>query len=142
MSAEHSLNALDLLFKTDVDPSRVAGILIEPVQSDGGFNIAPFEFLRALRALCDPHEILLIVDEIQTGFARTGRMFAIEHAGVDPAGIDQAVVQRSAEREPIVPSCGGYSNVIRFLVAPAAPDAIVSEGMDKLESALIEAVAP
>ena len=72
------------LFKADVDPARVAAIIIEPVQGEGGFYIAPPEFLRALRALCDKHGILLIADEIQTGFARTGKMFAIEHSGVEP----------------------------------------------------------
>jgi 4-aminobutyrate aminotransferase/(S)-3-amino-2-methylpropionate transaminase len=84
VSGEHALAAIENLFKADVDPARVAAILIEPVQGEGGFYIAPPEFLRALRALCDRHGILLIADEIQTGFARTGRMFAIEHAGVEP----------------------------------------------------------
>ena len=62
----------------------MAAIIIEPVQGEGGFYAAPPEFLRELRALCDQHGILLIADEIQTGFARTGRMFAIEHSGVEP----------------------------------------------------------
>ena len=72
VSAEDSFAAIDNLFKADVDPARVAAIIIEPVQGEGGFYIAPPEFLRALRALCDKHGILLIADEIQTGFARTG----------------------------------------------------------------------
>ncbi|MFM8518175.1 MAG: 4-aminobutyrate--2-oxoglutarate transaminase [Nevskiaceae bacterium] len=84
VSAAHSLAALEQLFKADVDPARVAAIIVEPVQGEGGFYIAPPEFLRALRALCDQHGIVLIIDEIQTGFARTGRMFAIEHSGVEP----------------------------------------------------------
>jgi 4-aminobutyrate aminotransferase/(S)-3-amino-2-methylpropionate transaminase len=84
VSAEHSLAAIENLFKADVDPARVAAIIIEPVQGEGGFYIAPPEFLRSLRALCDKHGILLIADEIQTGFARTGRTFAIEHSGVEP----------------------------------------------------------
>ena len=79
-----SLAALEQLFKADVDPERVAAIIVEPVQGEGGFYVAPAEFLRALRTLCDKHGIVLIVDEIQTGFARTGRMFAIEHSGVEP----------------------------------------------------------
>ncbi|MFM7625047.1 MAG: aminotransferase class III-fold pyridoxal phosphate-dependent enzyme, partial [Gammaproteobacteria bacterium] len=79
-----SLAALDQLFKADVDPQRVAAIIIEPVQGEGGFYPAPPAFLRALRELCDRHGIVLIADEIQSGFARTGRMFAIEHAGVVP----------------------------------------------------------
>jgi 4-aminobutyrate aminotransferase/(S)-3-amino-2-methylpropionate transaminase len=63
---------------------ETAGIIIEPVQGEGGFYAAPPELLRKLRALCDSHGILLIADEIQSGFGRTGRMFAIEHAGVEP----------------------------------------------------------
>jgi 4-aminobutyrate aminotransferase/(S)-3-amino-2-methylpropionate transaminase len=84
VTPEHSLAAIENLFKADVDPARVAAIIIEPVQGEGGFYIAPPEFLRALRALCDKHGILLIADEIQTGFARTGRTFAIEHSGIEP----------------------------------------------------------
>ena len=83
-TAAQSLEALEMLFKTDVEPSRVAAIIIEPVQGEGGFYAAPFEFLRALRAICDKHGILLIDDEIQAGFARTGKLFAIEHSGVKP----------------------------------------------------------
>jgi 4-aminobutyrate aminotransferase/(S)-3-amino-2-methylpropionate transaminase len=83
VTPEHSFAAIENLFKADVDPARVAAIIIEPVQGEGGFYIAPPEFLRGLRALCDKHGILLIADEIQTGFARTGKTFAIEHAGVE-----------------------------------------------------------
>jgi 4-aminobutyrate aminotransferase/(S)-3-amino-2-methylpropionate transaminase len=79
-----SLKALENLFKADIEPERVAAIIIEPVQGEGGFNIAPFEFMRKLRDICDAHGILLIADEVQTGFARTGRLFAIEHSGVEP----------------------------------------------------------
>jgi 4-aminobutyrate aminotransferase/(S)-3-amino-2-methylpropionate transaminase len=84
ITSEQSLAAIEQLFKADVDPAQVAAIIIEPVQGEGGFYIAPPQFLRALRALCDKHGIVLIIDEIQSGFARTGRMFAIEHAGVEP----------------------------------------------------------
>jgi 4-aminobutyrate aminotransferase/(S)-3-amino-2-methylpropionate transaminase len=83
-TAAQSLEALEMLFKTDVEPSRVAAIIIEPVQGEGGFYVAPFEFLRTLRSICDKHGILLISDEIQSGFARTGKLFAIEHSGVKP----------------------------------------------------------
>ena len=79
-----ALKALDNLFKSEIDPARVAAMIIEPVLGEGGFYIAPSEYLQALRRLCDEHGILFIADEIQTGFARTGRMFAIEHAGVEP----------------------------------------------------------
>ena len=84
ISVEQSLAAIDNLFKADVEPSRVAAIIVEPVQGEGGFYVAPPEFLQRLRVLCDAHGILLIDDEIQAGAGRTGRMFAIEHSGVVP----------------------------------------------------------
>ena len=82
VSADDSLKALDNLFKCVVDPARIAAIIIEPVQGEGGFNVAPFSFLQELRNVCDTHGIVLIVDEVQTGFARTGKLFAIEHADI------------------------------------------------------------
>ena len=82
VSNEQSLQSIQHIFKYSIDPSNVAAIIIEPVQGEGGFNIAPVEFLKSLRALCDEHGIMLIADEIQTGFARTGKMFAFEHAGI------------------------------------------------------------
>ena len=84
VTVEDSLAALEQLFKADVDPARVAAIIIEPVLGEGGFYAAPAELLRRLRSLCDSHGIVLIADEIQSGFGRTGRMFAIEHAGIEP----------------------------------------------------------
>ncbi|HSY05168.1 MAG TPA: 4-aminobutyrate--2-oxoglutarate transaminase [Steroidobacteraceae bacterium] len=84
VTLEHSLQALEQLFKADVDPARVAAIIIEPVLGEGGFYAAPAELLRRLRGLCDTHGIVLIVDEIQSGFGRTGRMFAVEHSGIEP----------------------------------------------------------
>ena len=77
-----SLKALDLLFKVDIDPKRVAAIIIEPVQGEGGFNITPPELMTALRKVCDEHGILLIADEVQTGFGRTGKLYAMEHHSV------------------------------------------------------------
>lgn len=85
-----SLHALHMLFKCDIAPHRVAAIVIEPVQGEGGFYQAPKSFLEALRALCDEHGILLIADEVQSGFARTGKLFAIEHSGVEPDVITMA----------------------------------------------------
>ncbi len=84
VKVEDSLDAIDRLFKADVDPARVAAIIIEPVLGEGGFYAAPAELLRKLRALCDQHGIVFIADEIQSGFGRTGKMFAVEHAGVEP----------------------------------------------------------
>jgi 4-aminobutyrate aminotransferase len=79
ISVEASIHALEQLFKVDVDPSRVAAIVLEPVQGEGGFYAAPAEFMVLLRSICDKHGILLIADEVQTGFARTGKLFAMEH---------------------------------------------------------------
>jgi len=84
VSIADSLAALERLFKADVEPQQVAAIIIEPVQGEGGFYIAPKEFLQALRTLCDKHGILLICDEVQSGFARTGKLFATEYAGIEP----------------------------------------------------------
>jgi 4-aminobutyrate aminotransferase/(S)-3-amino-2-methylpropionate transaminase len=242
-----SLRALEFLFKADVEPSRVAAIMVEPVQGEGGFYEAPKDLLVALRTICDEHGILLVADEVQTGFARTGKLFAIEHSGVEPdlvtmakslaggfplsgvlgkaaimdaaepgglggtyAGSPIACVaalavldviaeeglcaradamgarikdrlHRIASRNDVVAmtgirglgamigfdivksrgayepdaeatkrvttaalesglillSCGVYSNAIRILVPLTAPDAVLDEGMDKLEAALI-----
>jgi len=82
ISVADSLKALDLLFKCDIDPKRVAAIIIEPVQGEGGFNITPPELMSALRKICDEHGILLIADEVQTGFGRTGKLYAMEHHSV------------------------------------------------------------
>ncbi|MBE9604646.1 4-aminobutyrate--2-oxoglutarate transaminase [Acetobacteraceae bacterium H6797] len=77
-----SLEAIETLFRADIDPNRIAAMIIEPVQGEGGFYPAQPELLQGIRAICDKHGILMIVDEVQTGFARTGKMFALEHAGV------------------------------------------------------------
>jgi len=76
--------AVQHIFKADIEPSRVAAIVFEPVQGEGGFNVIQPEAVKWLRALCDEHGIVLIADEIQTGFGRTGKMFAMEHFGVVP----------------------------------------------------------
>jgi 4-aminobutyrate aminotransferase len=76
--------AVHHLFKADIEPSRVAAIVFEPVQGEGGFNVIQAEAVQWLRQLCDEHGIVLIADEIQTGFGRTGKLFAMEHFGVVP----------------------------------------------------------
>ncbi|MBY5992217.1 4-aminobutyrate--2-oxoglutarate transaminase [Ferrimonas balearica] len=83
-SEEACLEALNQLFHCDIEPGRVAAIVIEPVQGEGGFYPAPASFMQALRRVCDEHGIVLICDEIQTGFARTGKLFATEYAGIEP----------------------------------------------------------
>jgi 4-aminobutyrate aminotransferase len=84
VSSKDAIDAVQMLFKVTVDPKRVAAIILEPVQGEGGFYAAPPEFMRALRALCDAHGIVLIADEIQSGFGRTGKLFAMEHYDVLP----------------------------------------------------------
>lgn len=79
-----ALRALDFLFRADIEPDQVAAIIIEPVQGEGGFHPAPNDLLEALHKVCDQHGILLIADEIQTGFGRTGKMFGIENSTVEP----------------------------------------------------------
>lgn len=78
-SIDDAMESLESLFRCDISPQQVAAIIFEPIQGEGGFNIAPAEFVSKLRALCDQHGILLIADEIQTGFARTGKLFASEY---------------------------------------------------------------
>ncbi len=84
VSVEDALHAIQTLFKADVDPMRVAAIIIEPIQGEGGFYVTPPALMNALRNLCDEHGILLIFDEVQTGFGRTGKLFAAEHFNVTP----------------------------------------------------------
>ena len=79
-----ALDALESIFKNDAPPDRVAAIILEPVQGEGGFNPAPPELMTALRQLCDKHGIVFIADEIQTGFARTGKLFAMQNYSVQP----------------------------------------------------------
>lgn len=84
VAVAQTLQALEYLFRADIDPAEVAAFIIEPVQGEGGFLPAPDELLVALRAIADRHGIVLIADEIQTGFARTGRMFGIENSSIQP----------------------------------------------------------
>jgi 4-aminobutyrate aminotransferase/(S)-3-amino-2-methylpropionate transaminase len=84
VSVKDSLKALDMLFKVDIAPTDVAAIIIEPVQGEGGFYPASDEFLQMLRKICDERGIVLIADEIQTGFARTGKFFCCEYSNVEP----------------------------------------------------------
>ena len=90
VSTDDAMKSLERIFKADIAPDQVAAILLEPVQGEGGFNIAPDDFMQALRKLCDTHGILLITDEVQSGFARTGKLFAVEHYSVKPDLITMA----------------------------------------------------
>ena len=84
VGVDDSIKSLHALFKADIAPSDVAAIIVEPVQGEGGFYPAPDEFMLALRNICDEHGIVLVADEIQTGFGRTGRFFATEYSGIEP----------------------------------------------------------
>ena len=143
VTTEQALADLDRLFHGDVHPTSVAAILIEPVQGEGGFNVAPAEFLRALRSLCDQHGIVLIADEVQGGIARTGKMFSIEHAGVVPDLITlakglgggfplSAVTGRADIMDAAHPGgLGGTygGNPISIAAAHAVLDVVESEGL-------------
>ncbi len=83
-ASEYCIQELERIFVSDVAPDQIAAVIIEPVQGEGGFIVAPPGFLRALKSLCERHGILFAADEIQSGFCRTGRMFAVEHDGVEP----------------------------------------------------------
>jgi 4-aminobutyrate aminotransferase/(S)-3-amino-2-methylpropionate transaminase len=128
---------------TQVAAENVAAIIIEPVLGEGGFVVAPAEFLQGVRAICDEHGIVMIVDEVQTGFARTGRMFAIEHAGVEPdllvvaksiaAGLPLSGVLGKAEIMD-APGEGGVGgtyvgNPVALAAAAAVLDVIEEEGL-------------
>jgi 4-aminobutyrate aminotransferase, prokaryotic type len=91
-SSAEALNALERALVTQVAPSEVAAIVVEPIQGEGGFVPAPKEFLQGLRRVCDKHGIVFVADEVQSGFGRTGAMFAIEHYEVEP---DLVVVAKS-----------------------------------------------
>ena len=90
VSVDDAIASIESIFKNDIEASRVAAIIVEPVQGEGGFNVAPFDFLQRLRTLCDQHGIVMIADEIQTGAGRTGTWFAVEQSGVAPDLITMA----------------------------------------------------
>ena len=143
VSTEQALADLDRLFHGDVDPKSVAAIIFEPVQGEGGFNVAPADFLRALRRLCDEHGIVMIADEVQGGIARTGKMFSIEHSGVVPdlitmakglgggfplSGVTgRASIMDSAHSGGLGGTYGG--NPISIAAAHAVLDVIEAEGL-------------
>jgi len=150
VSVEDALASLDGIFRSDIEAARVAAIVVEPVQGEGGFNIAPPRFLQALRALCDTHGIVLIVDEIQTGFARTGRLFASEYAGIEPdlmtlakalgGGMPIAAVTGRAEIMD-APAPGGLGgtyagNPLACAAALAVLDVIAEDGLCARAAAL------
>ena len=143
VTVEDALKALDMLMLTDADPSRIAAIILEPVLGEGGYHPVPTEMWQALRAICDKHGILLIADEIQSGFARTGAWFAIQHSGVVPDLITVAksmaggypiagVIGRAEVMDALAPGgLGGTygGNPVACAAALAAIEAIETEGL-------------
>jgi 4-aminobutyrate aminotransferase len=109
VSVEDSIYALHQLFKTDIDPKRVAAIMIEPVQGEGGFYVAPPALMPALRKECDEHGILLVFDEVQTGFGRTGKLFAAEHYDVLP---DMMIMAKSLAGGMTLSAVNGKAEVM------------------------------
>lgn len=152
VDVEQTLNALAHLLRADVDPSRVAAIVLEPMQGEGGFHVAPPELMRALRKLCDAHGIMLIADEVQTGFGRTGKMFAMEHYDVHADLITMAkslaggfplsgVTGRASVMDSVDPGgLGGTygGSPIGCAAALAVLDVIAEEGLLARASALGE----
>jgi len=143
VSTQDTLDDIAHLFKYDIEATRVAAFIIEPVQGEGGFTVAPPEFMSALKKLCDEHGILLIADEVQSGFARTGKLFAMEHYDVHADIITVAksiggglplagVVGRSEVMD--APAAGGLGgtyggNPVACAAALAVFDAIESENL-------------
>ncbi|ARE39258.1 Gamma-aminobutyrate:alpha-ketoglutarate aminotransferase [Rhodovulum sp. P5] len=150
ITVEDSLRALEMLFLTDAQPDRVAAIILEPVLGEGGYYPAPAELWQGLRAICDRHGILLIGDEIQSGFGRTGTWFAVEHSGVVPDLITVAksmaggyplagVIGRAEVMDALAPGgLGGTygGNPVACAAALAAIEALDSEGLLTRSAAL------
>ena len=152
ITVQDALTGLQNLFLTDAQPERIAAIIIEPVLGEGGYTPVPFEMLRALRDICDTHGIMLIADEIQAGFGRTGTWFAIEHSGVIPDLITVAksmaggypiagVIGRAEVMDAVIPGgLGGTygGNPVACAAALAAIKAIEDEGLLARSTALGE----
>jgi 4-aminobutyrate aminotransferase/(S)-3-amino-2-methylpropionate transaminase len=143
ISAAHALAALEQAFHTQVARETVAAIVMEPVQGEGGFIVPPREFVTGVREICDREGIVFVVDEVQTGFGRTGRMFAIEHFGVEPdlmtlaksiaAGLPLSGVLGKAEimDAPAANAVGGtyVGNPVAQAAALAVLDVFEDEGL-------------
>ena len=143
ITVDDAITGLKNLFLTDAEPSRIAAMIIEPVLGEGGYSPVPFEMMQQLRQICDEHGILLIADEVQAGFGRTGTWFAVEHSGVLPDLITVAksmaggyplagVIGRADVMDAMDPGgLGGTygGNPIACAAALAAIDAIEDEGL-------------
>lgn len=150
VSVEDTLKAMNFLFAADIEPERIAAVIIEPIQGEGGFHVAPPALFQALAALRERYGILLIADEVQSGFARTGRMFGIEHCGIDPDLVTVAkslaggfplagVIGRAAVMDAVEPGgLGGTygGSPIACAAALAVLDIIADEGLNARADAI------
>jgi 4-aminobutyrate aminotransferase / (S)-3-amino-2-methylpropionate transaminase / 5-aminovalerate transaminase len=153
-TSEEALAALERALITQVAAETVAAIVIEPVQGEGGFVVAPRAFLDGVRRICDEHGIVMVVDEVQTGFGRTGKLFAIEHYGIEPdlitiaksiaAGLPLSGVIGKAEimDAPGDSAIGGtyVGNPVAQAAALAVLDVIEDEGVNERAAQLGEAI--
>jgi 4-aminobutyrate aminotransferase / (S)-3-amino-2-methylpropionate transaminase / 5-aminovalerate transaminase len=154
VTTEDALGALEKAFTTSVGAESVAAIVLEAVQGEGGFIVAPTEFVEGVRSICDRYGIVLIVDEVQTGFGRTGRFFGIEHSGVEPDlicvaksianGLPLSGVLGRAEimDAPVVGGVGGtyVGNPVALAAALAVLDVIEDEGLLDRSTAIGETI--
>ena len=152
VSEDDSIDAIERLFKYSIEASRVGAIIIEPVLGEGGYVPAPLGFLKRLRALCDEHGILLIVDEVQTGIARCGKLFATEHYGIEPdivtlakglgggmtvsAVVGKAEIMDAADPGGLGSTYAG--NPVAVATALAVLDVVAEEGLCARSTALGE----
>jgi 4-aminobutyrate aminotransferase/(S)-3-amino-2-methylpropionate transaminase len=153
-SAADALESLERALVTQVAAESVAAIIVEPVQGEGGFVVAPPEFLQGVRRICDDNGIVMIVDEVQTGFGRTGRMWGIEHSGVEPdlitvaksiaAGLPLSAVLGTAEimDAPGDSAIGGtyVGNPVAQAAALAVLDVFEEEGLNERAVAIGETI--
>jgi 4-aminobutyrate aminotransferase/(S)-3-amino-2-methylpropionate transaminase len=153
-TAAEALEALERALVTQVAAESVAALVVEPVQGEGGFVVAPVEFLQGLRRICDDNGIVLVVDEVQTGFGRTGRMWGIEHSGVEPdlvtiaksiaAGLPLSAVVGRAEimDAPGDSAVGGtyVGNPVAQAAALAVLDVFEDEALSERAAALGETI--
>ena len=153
-SSVEALEALERALVTQVAAESVAAIVIEPVQGEGGFVVAPPEFLQGVRRICDDNGIVMVVDEVQTGFGRTGRMWGIEHSGVEPdlvtvaksiaAGLPLSAVLGKAEimDAPGDSAIGGtyVGNPVAQAAALAVLDVFEEEGLNERATAIGETI--
>ena len=153
-SAAGALESLERALVTQVAAESVAAIIVEPVQGEGGFVVAPPEFLQGVRRICDDNGIVMIVDEVQTGFGRTGRMWGIEHSAVEPdlitvaksiaAGLPLSAVLGNAEimDAPGDSAIGGtyVGNPVAQAAALAVLDVFEEEGLNERAAAIGETI--